>query len=55
MGRVSRGGVHHGVNHWLVLTDCSNDFNTEKRTAVLAEVAMWAPALTLFVAKCLMR
>ncbi|CAN0523670.1 unnamed protein product, partial [Laminaria digitata] len=36
----------------LVLTDCSNAFNTVKRTAVLEEVANCAPALTLLVAKC---
>ncbi|CAN0597399.1 unnamed protein product, partial [Laminaria digitata] len=36
----------------LVLTDCSNAFNTVKRTAVLEEVANCVPALTLLVAKC---
>ena len=38
--------------NWLVLTDCSNAFNTVKRAAVLAEAANCVPALTSFVAKC---
>ncbi|CAN0597640.1 unnamed protein product, partial [Laminaria digitata] len=38
--------------NWLVLTDCSNAFNTVKRTAVLEEVANCVPALTPLVAKC---
>ena len=41
----------HETGNWLVLTDCSNAFNTAKRTVVLAEVAN-LPALTPFVAKC---
>ncbi|CAN0580079.1 unnamed protein product, partial [Laminaria digitata] len=36
----------------LVLTDCSNAFNTVKRTAVLEEVANCVPALTPLVTKC---
>ncbi|CAN0517664.1 unnamed protein product, partial [Laminaria digitata] len=36
----------------LVLTDCSNAFNTVNRTAVLEEVANCVPALTPLVAKC---
>ncbi|CAN0595732.1 unnamed protein product, partial [Laminaria digitata] len=36
----------------LVLTDCSNAFNTVKRTAVLEEVANCVPALTPLVFKC---
>ena len=44
--------VHHEAKNWLVFTDCSNAFNTVKRTAVLAEVAICAPALTSFAAKC---
>ncbi|CAM9638177.1 unnamed protein product, partial [Laminaria digitata] len=36
----------------LVLTDCSNVFNTIKRTVVLEEVANCVPALTPLVAKC---
>ena len=34
-----------------MLTDCSNAFNTVKRTAMLAEVATCVPALTPFVKK----
>ncbi|CAN0282779.1 unnamed protein product, partial [Laminaria digitata] len=33
-------------------SDCSNAFNTVKRTAVLAEAAICVPAITPFVAKC---
>ncbi|CAN0254403.1 unnamed protein product [Laminaria digitata] len=49
------GGVEHvefraralpETGNWLVLTDCSNAFNTVKRTAVLEEVANCVPALT---------
>ncbi|CAN0536487.1 unnamed protein product, partial [Scytosiphon promiscuus] len=36
----------------LILTDCSNAFNTIKRTAVLAEAATCGPALTPFIEKC---
>ena len=42
----------HETGNWLVLADCSNAFNTVKRTAVLAEAANRVPALTPFVAKC---
>ena len=42
----------HETGNWLVITDCSNAFNTVNRTAVLAEVANCVPALTPFVAKC---
>ena len=44
--------MHHEVKNWLILTDCSNAFNTVKRTAVLTEAATCLPALTLFVAEC---
>ena len=58
--RSTRGGeqvalrarVHHEAKNWLTLTDCSNAFNTVKRTAMLAEAATCVPALTPFVAKC---
>ena len=55
------GGVEHvGLKtrklresgNWFVITDCSNAFNTVKRTSVLAVVAKCVPALTPFVAKC---
>ena len=44
--------VHREAKNWLILTDCSNAFNTVKRTAMLAEAATCVPALTPFVAKC---
>ena len=47
-----RARVHHEAKNWLILTDCSNAFNTVKRTAMLAEAATCVPALTPFVAKC---
>ena len=47
-----RARMHHEANNWLTLTDCSNAFNTVKRTAMLAEAATCVPALTPFVAKC---
>ena len=50
-GSVTRPSAPRGEN-WLILTDCSNAFNTVKWTAVLAEAATCVPALTPFVAKC---
>ena len=47
-----RARVHHEAKNWLILTYCSNAFNTVKRTAVLAEAATCMPAPTPFVAKC---
>ena len=46
-----RARAHHEAKNWLILTDCSDAFNTVKRTAVLAEAASCVPALTPFVAK----
>ena len=46
-----RARVHHEAKNWLILTDCSNAFNTVKRTAVFAEVATCASALIPFVTK----
>ena len=45
-----RARVHHEAKNWLILTHCSNAFNTVKRTAMLAEVATCVQALTPFVA-----
>ncbi|CAN0524982.1 unnamed protein product [Laminaria digitata] len=49
-GGVEHAGLRtrtlHETSNWLVLTDCSNAFNTVKRTAVLEEVANCVPALT---------
>ena len=47
-----RARVHREARNRLILTDCSNAFNTAKRTAVLAEVATCVPALTPLIAKC---
>ena len=47
-----RARMHHEARNWLILTDCSNAFNTEKRTAVVAEAGTSVPALTPFIAKC---
>ena len=45
-----RARTLHETGNWLVLTDCSNAFNTVKRTAVLA--GQLRPALAPLVAKC---
>ena len=47
-----RARVHHEARNWLILTDCSNAFNTVKRTAVHGEAATCVTALTPFIAKC---
>lgn len=53
VGQVaSRPRVHHEAKNWLVFADCSNVFNTVRRTAVLVEATTCVPALTPFVAKC---
>ena len=53
VGHVSlRARTLHETGNWLVLTDCSNAFNTVTRTAVLAEVANCVPAPTPVVPKC---
>ncbi|CAN0554696.1 unnamed protein product, partial [Laminaria digitata] len=47
-----RARTLHETGNWLVRTDCSNAFNTVKRTAVLKEVANCVPAPKPLVAKC---
>ena len=47
-----RARMHNEAKILLILTDCSNAFNTVKRTAVLTEASTCVPALTPFVAKC---
>ena len=47
-----RARVHHEARNLLILSDCSNAFNTVKRAVVLAEAATCVPALTPFIAKC---
>ena len=42
----------HESDNWLVLIDGSNAFNPVRRTAVLAGVVNFGPALTSLVAKC---
>ena len=44
--------VRHEAKNWLIVTDCSNAFNTVKQTAMLAEESTCVPARTPFVAKC---
>ena len=44
--------VHHEARNWLILTDCSNAFNTVKRMAVLGEATTCVPELMPFIAKC---
>lgn len=39
--------VHYGEATWLILSDWRNFFTTLKRAAVLPEVAISAPALTV--------
>ena len=50
---VLRARANHEAKYLLVFTVCSNAFNTVKRTAVLAEAAIFVPALTTLVAKML--
>ena len=47
-----RARTLHETGNWLVLTKCSNAFNTVTTKAVLAEAANCVSALTPFVAKC---
>ena len=47
-----RARMLHETGTWLVLTDCSNAFDTVKRKVVLAEAANCVQALTPFAAKC---
>ena len=47
-----RARTLHETGRWLVITDCSNAFNTVRRKAVLAEVVNRVPALMPVVAKC---
>ena len=46
-----RARIHHETKTWLILTDCSNAFNTVKQMVVFTEAATCVPALTPFVAK----
>ena len=41
-----RARVHHEAKNWLILTDCSNAFNTVQWTAVLTEAVTCVHAIT---------
>ena len=43
--------VHHTGN-WVFQTDCSNAFNTGKRTAIMAQAAKSLPNLVPYIARC---
>ena len=47
-----RARTLHQTGNSVVIIDCSNAFNTVKRTVALAEVSTCVPALTPFVTKC---
>ena len=42
-GGVEKVAMHaqlvHQTGHWVIQTDCSNAFNTAKRTAIMAQAA----------------
>lgn len=42
----------HQTGHWVVQTDCSNAFNTAKRTAIMAQAAKSTPGLVGYIARC---
>ncbi|CAB1109091.1 unnamed protein product [Ectocarpus sp. CCAP 1310/34] len=42
----------HQTGHWVVQTDCSNAFNTGKRTAIMAQAAKNVPDLVGYIARC---
>ncbi|CAB1115520.1 unnamed protein product [Ectocarpus sp. CCAP 1310/34] len=42
----------HQTGHWVVQTDCSNAFNTGKRTAIMAQAAKSVPDLVGYIARC---
>ena len=44
--------IVHQTGHWIVATDCSNTFNTAKRTAILAQIAQSIPGLVPYNARC---
>ncbi len=60
-GVAVAGGVDHmsmkaqvmyQTGHWIIQTDCTNAFNSVKRTAIIREAARSVPELTGFIAKC---
>lgn len=46
-----RGHALHEKENWLIITNCSNGFNTVNRIAVLAEIAPFVWAFSPFEAK----
>ncbi|CAM9163260.1 unnamed protein product, partial [Ectocarpus sp. 12 AP-2014] len=42
----------HQTGKWAIQTDCSNDFNTGKRTAIMAQAAKSIPDLVGYIARC---
>ena len=44
--------MHHEENNCPILSDCSNAFNTVKRTVVLAVAVTCVPSFTPFIEKC---
>ncbi|CAN0439236.1 unnamed protein product, partial [Scytosiphon promiscuus] len=42
----------HQTGNWIIQTDCSNAFNTGKRTAIMAQAAKSLPDLVGYIARC---
>ena len=42
----------HQTGNWVIQTDCSNAFNTAKRTAIMAQAAKSIPDLVGYIARC---
>ncbi|CAN0303380.1 unnamed protein product, partial [Ectocarpus fasciculatus] len=42
----------HQTGNWIIQTDCSNAFNTGKRTAVMEQAAKSIPNLVGYIARC---
>ena len=41
----------HQTGNWIIQTDCTNAFNSVKRTAITKEAAKSVPKLVSFIAK----
>ena len=42
----------HRNGYWVVQTDCSDAFNTAKRTTIMAQVTKSTPGLVGYIARC---
>ena len=42
----------HQTGHWVFQTDCSDTFNTAKRTAIVVQSAKSTPGVVGFIARC---